>query len=1648
MYIISILISSSSSILQMIRVSSGSNHTNSVFTSRLVRGLLVLIFLVSGPSIVATAAQQGGPGSVILNGGPGQALAFYGTQSAAVFPLDLSEELAASFTLEFWVSSRCASPACAFFTLQTAESYDFAYVHRDSLYCFGQRFVLTDGQVPGLLAPVPWPLYNYSASWNHLAFMANRESGECQLYLNGGLFVAATVAQPPPAGPIFSATSRLILGQLARSGRPIPDYYAFRGYIDEIRLWRGPRFPGVGYKQMMRGLMPIERDANLISYWNMDTEPMLTHDGPVGEVQDVHVDGRTGYLMKVGSIFDNPASTEPCTATFAPSYAPIVTREGAWVVHINATSTLYHRLRYICLDEYGNTMLCPPNVTKYISTFPSAGQLYAANVTTQQQYPLYAGSNTTQLGMLAYEPIEFLLIANGGVDSFRWFTVGGQNNGSIVNLYAPTTTAYSTLNSSLGVVPKPIRTTSKVQTVISLGCGSELGDVTYPVLVAPPSMGQLYQLTAKSPLGSNNGSLTFVPTHQITPCVDPSAPDLGCIVSHFSGSVIYQPIISTNSHDLELLNLTLTYACVSYPLVGTSAHQTINLHWSPGQESNQVAYVPSMIGPNPYALLFDGELTSLKAEVSQSRTVKAVSLWVRPELNPQYDAQAGSYLEKRILVQMFPRNDSTDHSFELSLMRNASSYPQYFVSISNYNWDPEYGVIGLTVVSTYNTSGSSAIEPNQWTNIMLTFYSSVEKRVGLYLNGSPIISTLIGAISAPQIIHLGGSDTSSGTGVSLSSPSSIFFGMLDDFSLWNAPIEAVDILRLQDEEIRPSQTGLMAHWQFHEGFGFNTTDAKNGWVFSPTSFEPAMMPLWVFPGEDLTFSALETSLTAPQVIQLKTHSTPTTETWKMGTYLTQLPVKGTLYQLPANFSSSNFRRDPNLINTLVRIEGPFVDDSEVPRPALIRQWVSSVLGCSSSREAPVGTNYWAPEQLIGAPSWWSSSASSDAFVSGMQPVYGESVNSWCPQSECVGGNNDTEWVNVSFERAVYLQRVEVFQNLRPGAVTKILAWDDFAQTWRPIYESEPMLMSNDYATLIPSFCAQTTFATNMLRVELNPCHQPGWHEIEAIRLTGTTQLPAGVVSNPLGQVLYVPDAKTPGPDRLTYTASECPFTLPTASPYFTYQLLLGSTSTTPLAYSNTVDVLARELTKIQLGAYSADSSPTTFQRIISRFPSEGTLFDAIVNDHGELAPGSSLVEPGPVLLSNPDGYVFYRAPSICKYDMASFDYYVSAQGQLSSTATITLNSLCKPSFLNYRRWLAIVLLIITLVAIGSAVAFGAFVIVKRKWKPVEEDRPAILFTIAFGAVIAYASLLFEFAPITPAWCLARMWVLHLGTVIVVAGALAFTLMKWNDFSVQALRSGSSGEIPLSVIVLPLFSICVEVILLIVFSAINKPVPKLSLSPNNSAIQVASCIQPKFSNLFLLINKAVWIFAVFIISAILLSVSLTILRAAVVMICASLFAVICGIIFVVSIASISDPDILLLLKVLALIIPLSAFLAMLSIGKILSKGSHKQAVVETSEFGLQPISAPPKGTSRSKSSTHLSETVANVQMTKSMNNHTVDKSVNNLLDTIQDKEREIAMLKRKLLKRHYRIRELQQKLSDTVEGSQMMYSQAAPSDFGD
>lgn len=1609
---------------------------------------------------------------------------------------------------------------------------------------------------------------------------------------------------------------------------------------------------------MNRALLKREYVAGtLLGYWDMDTEPMALTNSTSMLVID-----RLNRCNGTISLFCLVCSTRAPTVSLGPSDAPIVSYAGSWNYLITKSEdTFLGPLSFICLE---NDSLNP------ISCDTTNLSLDALTVTSQSSSgltkPAY-GAYSTNMTFITYQPFTFLLTANRGLDSFSWaLTSQSQSStiagGAFIKLYAPPAeNMYSPYNVTAQLIQNGVtRPTFRIPvgsraSIVSLPCYSNIGAKPVPFILSAPSSSKLYQIDTTL---ASNGTFTMTQSkNQVLSCGSytssyPYISDL-CYIQSDSQSVYYvpmaDPLLGVPS------DLYINYSCGLPAQDLMMTPMVMNITTQPLLD-RQLSFDSSLVGPNPFALQFDGVYTHVAASIEKSLDVAAVSIWVRPDLNAVYDTNSTTYSESHTVLQLFPTG--VKHQMEILLMRNASSYPNYFVVVNNYNTqDTSIGTNTIYTLSTYalNSTAATWVQPAQWTNILVTQSPSAASTSLVYLDGSPVSSGTFGAISPPSSIHLG-------TAAQYDPPANhnkSFSGLLDDFSLWSSSFTPYEALSLQLQSIATSATGLIAYWDFDEGVGFVAEDSMNNYTFVPqieasdtnaTALSQAQaMPCWAWPF-DLSFSSVSTSISTPQLLTLSAYAGAPSDSWKLAVYITNLPDKGTLYQVPANLTIvdtsgfsleasafSSFKKngqvendflfaeslinsratlavnmsDPLFIASLTPITSAFSSVSDV---AVYHQWASTVFSVSSSRAAPTGSISWNASNIVGAPSWWkspssnnttsspsskrfqesdgqgggngqekfddddehkfdeeekerlfkqeesdprydeeewqredpeehgnfdqwfrsqskrelssgreqaqkwfpggkpdrqqqfdpkrpgqhnkdphhrqqgfprqpfpmaqpstanpqhtpisetrftpiniradspssdtSTSTSTDSdLVSQNSPVYGENPLSWSPASECSGVGSDLEFIEVGFPEAMYIRRVEIFQNLLSGAVTRVAVWDSGAELWRNLYVGTASYPLTSYTTFTPSISAFVSFQSNRIRVELDTCTYLGWYEIEAIRISGTKMLPDGVVSDPQARVIFVPNTSFATTDSMTYSASTNPLSLSTASPSFSYDLEIGHVTAAPVVYTQTVNVQAREFTLIQLQATNSDSA--SIQRIISKLPSIGSLLNAAKSNDGSYYPtnqvGSSSTD---VIVSNADGFVFFHAPDACKYNFASFQYYATSNGQTSSTATITMNSLCQPSFLNYARWLAVILLVVVILAIIVAGLFGLYAIAERKQRAVENDRHPILVAIAMAACLSYASLFFEFAPATVGFCIGKLWVLHIGTTLLVASALALILVRWTDFSSQTLRSANreTASIPISALILGGVALAIEIVQLIIFTAINRPEIKIITSQDNSAASVAICNAPRFPYTLLVINKAVWLIAMFVIACILLSVSATNGRSNYsFLLFSSIVGIVSGLAFIISLYTTHSPAILLTLNVLALVIPISIFIGTIFLSHIVYRRTNKiQNVVETSEFGLQPIGSSQKNAPRGKNNPQLSNTAANVQMTIDMNNHSVDKSVASLLDTVQMKEREIAHLKRKLLKRHYKIRELQQKLTETNESSNMqLFGSLAP-----
>lgn len=117
----------------------------------------------------------------------------------------------------------------------------------------------------------------------------------------------------------------------------------------------------------------------------------------------------------------------------------------------------------------------------------------------------------------------------------------------------------------------------------------------------------------------------------------------------------------------------------------------------------------------------------------------------------------------------------------------------------------------------------------------------------------------------------------------------------------------------------------------------------------------------------------------------------------------------------------------------------------------IEQWVSNVLDYryvltihlkarsnidDSSYNGEYLNSSYSPLNLIGRPGWYDSP----------NPSYGDSVNSWAPEWPCVNQTAE-DWIDLEYDMAVYVYSIEVCENLNPGMVTSLSAFNLDNNEW-------------------------------------------------------------------------------------------------------------------------------------------------------------------------------------------------------------------------------------------------------------------------------------------------------------------------------------------------------------------------------------------------------------------------------------------------------------------------------------------------------------------------------------------------------------------------------------------------------------------------
>lgn len=144
------------------------------------------------------------------------------------------------------------------------------------------------------------------------------------------------------------------------------------------------------------------------------------------------------------------------------------------------------------------------------------------------------------------------------------------------------------------------------------------------------------------------------------------------------------------------------------------------------------------------------------------------------------------------------------------------------------------------------------------------------------------------------------------------------------------------------------------------------------------------------------------------------------------------------------------------------------------------QWAKKVISFSSQKSETIGSI----NQILGVPS--------------VMPGFGASPCSWSPESE---SNINEEFVEVEFEYPLKAEKIAIFENYNPGAISKVIVSAKDTPDELIIFQADkfPFLDKNDrvFEIKIP----RLTFLVSRAKVFLKTSRIPGFNQIDAIGIT-------------------------------------------------------------------------------------------------------------------------------------------------------------------------------------------------------------------------------------------------------------------------------------------------------------------------------------------------------------------------------------------------------------------------------------------------------------------------------------------------------------------------------------------------------------------
>ena len=195
------------------------------------------------------------------------------------------------------------------------------------------------------------------------------------------------------------------------------------------------------------------------------------------------------------------------------------------------------------------------------------------------------------------------------------------------------------------------------------------------------------------------------------------------------------------------------------------------------------------------------------------------------------------------------------------------------------------------------------------------------------------------------------------------------------------------------------------------------------------------------------------------------------------------------------------------------------------------------------------------------------------------------------------------------------------ENCGPFSIVGVKAWDTSTALWQTLYtgEADPELFKRfkdtlQYNKFRPPIC-QTTFATSILRFELDTYQSNDYNELDYIKVVGATELKAGVVhadvATQTAEVMYVPDRDFTGHDSFQFRGCDCAYDSGRTSEPTTVSISVEGVNDVPTV-AQSISFAAKcapgVADEITLQASDVDANTSITFNIV-RLPTNAALYD-------------------------------------------------------------------------------------------------------------------------------------------------------------------------------------------------------------------------------------------------------------------------------------------------------------------------------------------------------------------------------------------------------------------------------------------------------